>query len=222
MVDITKDEMRERLGNIDQIRNLLFGHKIQEYEQRFEQCEQSLEKVAREISVFETETRDRLDQLQDSLTTELRSAVDSLDKKLTYISMRNHEQTHQLQKELQSTAQKSSQSLESLNKALNKTLTEQTNVLKNDLIQTRNKLEQDMESIQEQVFATIQEELFSLKDSKVSRVDLADILFQLCVKIKDKDNEFVPDFQATTDNSKTSEFLLPEQQAALESNQGNQ
>ena len=216
MVDITKDEMRERLGNIDQIRDLLFGHKIREYEQRFEQCEQSLHKVAREISVFETETRDRLDQLQDSLTAELRSAVDSLDKKLTYLSMRTHEQTHQLQKELQSTAQKSSQSLESLNK----TLTEQTNFLKNDLIQTRDKLEQDMKSIQEQVFATIQEELFSLKDSKVSRVDLADILFQLCVKIKD--NEFVPNFPETTENGKTSEFLLPEQQATLESNQGNQ
>ena len=215
MVDITKDEMRERLGNIDQIRDLLFGHKIREYEQRFEQCEQSLNKVTRELSVFESETRDRLDQLQDSLTTELRSAVDSLEKKLTYLSMRTHEQTHQLQKELQSAAQKSSQSIESLNQ----TLTEQTKFLKNDLVQTRDKLEQDMKSFQEQVLATIQKELLSLKDSKVSRVDLADILFQLCVKVKD--NEFVPNFSETTENSTTSEFLLPEQQATVESNQGN-
>jgi hypothetical protein len=209
MVD--RDEMRERLGNIDQIRDLLFGHKIREYEQRFQECEQSLENITRELSLFETETRDRLDQLQESLTTELHSALDSLEKKLKYFSMTTNDQTHQLQKELQSTAQKSSQSIDSLHK----TFMGQTNFLKNDLMQTRDKLEQEMQSFREQIGEMIQQELISLRDNKVSRVDLADILFELCVKIKD--NEFVSNFPETPENNSTPGFFLPEQQTTLES-----
>lgn len=211
MVDITRDEMRERLGNIDQIRDLLFGNKLREYEQRFQQAEQRLDQVTRDLSVFESETRNRLDHLQESLTTELRSAVDSFEKRLKYLSMTTHEQTNQLQKEIQTTAHKSSQSIESLNKSL----TGETNFLKNDLDQTRNKLDQAMESLREQVFETIQQELLNLQDHKVSRVDLADILFELCVKIKG--NEFMADFQENTETSTNNNLFLPEQQATLES-----
>ena len=32
MAEITKEEMRERLGNIDQIRDIIFGAQLREYD----------------------------------------------------------------------------------------------------------------------------------------------------------------------------------------------
>jgi Na+/phosphate symporter len=81
MTDITKEQMRDRLGNIDQIRNLLFGEQLGEYSQRFQSYEDRFENIESELLSFQEETRNRLNQLQNSLTTEIRSAVDSIEKK---------------------------------------------------------------------------------------------------------------------------------------------
>ncbi|MDJ0599707.1 MAG: hypothetical protein QNJ37_12805 [Crocosphaera sp.] len=215
MAGITRDEMRDRLGNIEQVRDLLFGHKIREYEQRFQQCEQTIDKLTQELSVFERETRDRLDQLQDSLTTEIRSVINSLEKKLKYLSMTTQEQFHQLETSLDSTAKNSSHQIESLNQ----TVTEETNYLRNDLTQTKDKLEKSMQSLREQVFDIIKKESLTLKDHKVSRTELADLLFELCVKIKG--DEFAEDFPEHPEEPTSTELFLPEQQATLESEQNN-
>lgn len=216
MVDMTKGEMRDRLGNIDQIRDLLFGNKIREYDNRFQECEENINKLTKELSLFETETREHLDQLQDSLTTEIRSAVNSLEKKLKYLSMTTEERTNQLEKEINLTAKNSSQEIESLQTSL----TAETTFLKNDLAQTRDKLEKSMKSLREQVLETIEKELLILKDKKVSRADLADLLFELCVKIKG--NQLLGDFPENTEEKTTTEFFLPEQQATLESEEENE
>ncbi|EAZ90000.1 hypothetical protein [Crocosphaera chwakensis] len=211
MADITREEMRDRLGNIEQIRDLLFGNTIREYEKRFQQCEQNIGKLTRDFSLFETETRDRLDQIQDSLTTEIRSVASSLDKKLKYLSMTTHEQINQLEKELDSTAKNNSRSIESLNQ----NITGQTDLLRNDLVQTKDKLQKSMQSLREELFEIIQNELVNLKDNKVSRTDLADILFELCVKIKG--DEFVTEFPENTEQNSHTELFLLEQKASLES-----
>lgn len=37
MSEISREEMREKLGNIDQIRDIIFGSKQREYDSRIEQ-----------------------------------------------------------------------------------------------------------------------------------------------------------------------------------------
>jgi hypothetical protein len=39
MRDITQEEMRERMGNIDLIRDIIFGPKLQEYDNRIDKLE---------------------------------------------------------------------------------------------------------------------------------------------------------------------------------------
>ncbi|MGK7877352.1 MAG: hypothetical protein AB4426_29860 [Xenococcaceae cyanobacterium] len=199
MADITKEEMRERLGNIDQIRDLLFGHKIQEYDQRFEKCEERLEKIESELSGFQLEMCDHLTQLQDSLSTEIRSAVDSLEKKLKYLSLTTNEKTSKLQQKIDLTDEKNSHNIESLQK----TVTDQTTLLKNELSKTRDKLEEDIQALRNQAFEEIGKGLSNLKDAKVSRADLAEILFELCLKIKG--TEFVPDLKEAAENKVKTE-----------------
>jgi hypothetical protein len=205
MADITREEMRERLGNIDQIRDLLFGHKVREYEQQFESSDRRLEKLETEVSNFQVEMRDRIDRLQESLATEIRSGLDSLEKKLKYLSLTTHEQTSKLQEEITLTDRKLSHGVESLLKDVKS----QTSLFKEDLAQTKTKIASDFQDLKERVTEEVEKVFSNLKETKVSRADLADVLFEVCLKIKG--TEFVPSLKEATENQMKTDFVLPEQ-----------
>lgn len=208
MAEITKEQMRERLGNIDQIRDLLFGHKIREYEQSFEACDRRLDKLEAELSDFQSQMRTHLDRMQYALATEIRSAVDSLDKKLKYLSLNTHEETTKLQEDLKSIAQHNSQYIESLNK----NVATKISSIEDELSQTKDKLEEDIQILKTKVFEELEKGLSHLKETKLSRADLAELFFELCFKIKG--TEIIPQLQEASDNSDTqtqAEFLLLEQ-----------
>ena len=205
MVDISKEQMRERLGNIEQIRELLFGNKIKEYEQYFENYEHRLDKIQSELSEFQTEISDRFTKIQDSISKDIRAAVDSLEKKLKYLSLTTHEETSKLQQEIKLAGQKTSHDIDSLSK----TVTTKNNLLKDELSQTRDSLEKDIQNLKSQFFEELEKGLANFKEAKVSRNDLAEVLFELCLKVKGTD--FVPDLQEAAENQLQTDFLLPEQ-----------
>ncbi len=74
MSELTKEQMRERLGNIDQIRDIIVGSQLRDYDNRFQHIESDLVVLRQEI-------RDRVDQLRNGFSIELRAAIDSLEKK---------------------------------------------------------------------------------------------------------------------------------------------
>ena len=49
MAEITKEEMRERLGNIDQIRDIIFGAQLREYDNRFDKIDSDLSMMQRDM-----------------------------------------------------------------------------------------------------------------------------------------------------------------------------
>jgi len=89
--DISQDEMRDRLGNVDQIRDLLFGKQQRDYETRLNKLESSL-------SALQQEMRDRLNQLNDTLSTELRSTMYSLELRSTMYSLELRSTMYSLEK----------------------------------------------------------------------------------------------------------------------------
>ena len=208
MTNISKEEIRGRLGNIDQIRDLLFGDKIIEYEQRFAVQQQQIAKLQSEFSNFQLEMRDRLTQLQNSLSTEIRSAVDSLEKKLQYLNLTTHEETSKLQQQLKVAEITNNHNLESLQN----TVTNKTNFLQNELNKTQSQLEEDVQSLKKEVFEQLDNAFTSLKEGKVSRTDLAEVLFEICLKMKGTD--LVPALKETGDNHIDADFFVPEEESA--------
>lgn len=206
MTEITREEMRERLGNIDQIRNLLFGSILDEYEQRFASSLQQMKKLELELINFQSEVRDRFTQLQESLRSEIHSHSDSLEKKLKYLGLTTHEETSRLRQDLKLVDQKQTAGIESLQK----TVFDKTNALNNELFKTKQELEEDVQTLKNQVFEDIEQRFSDLETAKVSRSDLAEVLFELCLKIKGSD--FVPDLKEAADNQTQTDFLLPEQE----------
>jgi DNA anti-recombination protein RmuC len=203
MPDITKDDMRDRLGNIDQIRDLLFGQKIDDYERRFDQTTQRLNNLETQLTDFQEETRSQLSQLQSSFTKDIKAAVDALEKKLRYLTLTTQEDLVQLQQDLKKTDQALSQQLDGLNKGFNETTTS----ISEELAASRDKLTKDLQTLKSQVFEEIEKNVSSLTQGKVSRVDLAEFLFDLCLKVKGSE---VGDQESVTGGLKT-EYFLPEQ-----------
>jgi len=140
MAEISQEDMRARLGNIDQIRALLFGHKTEEYDELFEKHSERLDKLESELSQFKAEMGDRLEKLQASLSTEIRTAVDFLSKQLKYLSLTTHEETSKLDEEIQTAEKRNTLAFDELNKTLNV----QTNSLHNELEASKDKLEEEI------------------------------------------------------------------------------
>lgn len=199
MAELNKQDMRDRLGNVEQIREILFGTQLRDYEQR-------IEKLEADSAAMNQELRDRLDQMQSTLSGELKAITDSLEKKLKYLSLTTHDETTKLWQKLEQTSQKNYNILETLNK----TFTSKTASLREELTQTQEQFQTESQSLKVKIFEELEKCFSTLRDAKVSRVDLAEVLFELCIKVKG--TEFVPDLKEAMENHLQTDFLLPEEE----------
>ncbi len=211
MAEITKEEMRNRLGNITQLQELLFGEQIKEYDRKFEQTQKHIDKLESDINEVRLTLEERLVQLEKSLTKEIETAVDSLEKKLKYLSLTTQDETSKLKQELKQTSQTSYNNINSIQESLNS----QTNNLKTELVKTKEILDKDIQTLRQQLLEKIEKNLSELSEDKVSRGDLGEVLFELCLKVKGAD--FVPDLKEAANNGIKADFILPEEQGKEES-----
>lgn len=197
MVEITKEEMRERLGNIDQIRDIIFGAQLREYNNRFE-------KIESDITVMQQEMHDYAEQVKSVLSAELRSAIDSFEKKLKSLSLNSQEETAELRQQIERVNRKFSSSIE----ALDNSLDQQTSSLRDELLQSRDKLQEDVRSLRNQIFEELDRRFSMLREVKVSKDDMAEILFELGMRLKG--TEFVPQLREAADTNLYADVRLLE------------
>ncbi|MEG5139948.1 MULTISPECIES: hypothetical protein [unclassified Microcoleus] len=197
MAEITKEEMRERLGNIDQIRDIIFGAQLREYDNRFD-------KIDSEMSMMQQDMQARIEQVKTVLSAEMRAAVDSLEKKVKSLTSNTQEETTDLRQQIDRVNRKCSSTIEALDEAIDN----QTSSIRDELSQTRERLSEETRTLKTQVFEELDRRFSMLRDVKVSRDDMAEILFELGMRLKG--TEFVPELKGVTDNKLNNEFLLPE------------
>lgn len=197
MAEITKEEMRERLGNIDQIRDIIFGAQLREYDNRFD-------KIDSDLSMMQQDMQTRTEQIKTVLSGEMRAAVDSFEKKIKSITLNTQEESADLRQQIDRVNRKFSSSIEALDEAIDN----QTSSLRDELSQTRDRLSEESRTLKTQVFEELDRRFSMLRDVKVSRDDMAEILFELGMRLKG--TEFVPELKGVTDNKLNSDFLLPD------------
>ena len=197
--------MRKRLGNVSQLRDLLLGDKIEEYEASLLQHSQRLDALESSLIKFQSGVNERLNKMQDSLSKEINTAVDSLEKKIKYLSLTTHEENNKLKQEIEVKSRTAFQSID----VLQNNLRSETSYIKDELFQTRNSLGEDVQNLKQQVLEKLESNLSELTETKVSRTDLAEVLFELCLKVKGSD--FVPSLKEATESQVKAEFILPEE-----------
>ncbi len=197
MVEITKEEMRERLGNIDQIRDIIFGSQLRDYNTRFE-------KIESDITMMQQEMHDYAEQVKSVLSSELRSAIDSLEKKLKSLTLNSQEETAELRQQIERVNRKFSSSIE----ALDNSLDQQTGSLRDELLQSRDKLQEDVRHLRNQIFEELDRRFSMLREVKISKDDMAEILFELGMRLKG--TEFVPQLREAADTNLYTDVRLLE------------
>jgi archaellum component FlaC len=196
MAEITKEEMRERLGNIDQIRDIIFGSQLRDYNSRFE-------KIESDLALLQQDTQDRVEQLKTVLTSEIKSSVENLDKKIKTLTSNSLEELTDLRQQADRLNRKFSSSIEALDEALDN----QTNSLREELGQTRDQLQDEVRSLKSQVLEELERRFSLLTEVKISRDDMAEVLFEVGMRLKG--TEFIPTIQQAADE-KHGSFSLPE------------
>lgn len=182
MSEITKEEIRERMGNIDLIRDIIFGSKLQEYDHQ-------IDKLESHLSMLEKEIRDRTEQVKTECLSELRASVASLEEKIKDLSLTSQKDNIDVRQQIDRTYKNFSSSIETIDKAV----VSQTSSIRKELSETRDKLQEDTRSLKSQVFDELEKRFSLLTDAKVSRNDMADILFELGLRLKKA--EFSPELK---------------------------
>lgn len=211
MGEITQEEMRKRLGNVAQLQDLLFGEKTRHYDFQLEQYNQKIDRLESNLEAFQSIMDRRLNLMEDSLMQKINSAVDSLEKKIKYLSLTSQDETSKLKQEITSLEQLKGDEIKEIRNSFNS----QTKNLKTEIIQTKTILDRDIQAVKQQLSDKIAKNLSELTEGKVSRSDLAEVLFELCLKVKGTD--FIPDLTAAANNGVQADFILPNEKANNES-----
>jgi F0F1-type ATP synthase membrane subunit b/b' len=179
-------DKREKSGNMDQIRELMFGAQIREYNIRFD-------KLDSELSTLSQDMHKRIDEVNNTLSDALHTAIESLNKEIKSLALTNQEERADLQQKIERIDGKFTNRFESLSEETDKS----TNNFHKELSQTRGKLQQEIQDLRTKVFDELQKRLSSLGEAKVSKDSMAEILFEVGMKLKG--TELISDLQEMVD-----------------------
>ena len=207
MNELTKEGMRQRLGNIDQLQELLFGEQIDEYDRKLEEHNQRLNRLETNTAKFQSTITERIEQLENKLLERIDSVANSSETKIKYVNLKTQEEQQKIQQQLNSVSQHSYKNIDFLQDSLNTNV----NNLKSEIVRSKSALDRDLQLLKDQIADKLEYNLDKLSNNKVSRDDLAEVLFELCLKLKRSDiNLELPDELSEGDNRIKSDLMLPE------------
>lgn len=186
MNQLKKEEIYDKLGNIDQIRDIIFGSQLRDYNTRFDKLESDL-------ANFRQELIDRIQEVKTTNVSELRSALDTVDKRIKALQLTGDEERNELRQTIDRTHRKSTSNFEKLSEDLEAT----TGILRDNLTESKAKLQDDIRGLRNYVQEELERRLSAIGNIKVSRDDMAEILFELGMRLKG--TEFVPELEEATD-----------------------
>jgi uncharacterized phage infection (PIP) family protein YhgE len=182
----TKEDIRERLGNVDQIRDIIFGTQVRDYDNRFT-------KIESDISKLQQEMRSGMEQLKNSFSVELKTAVETLDKKLKSLTLNTQEETTDLRSSVDRLNRKFTTSIQTLDEALDG----QTNSIREELSESKKQLQEETNVLRDLMLEELERHFSDLRENKVSRDDMAETLFALGMRMKG--TELIPKLQEAVD-----------------------
>ncbi len=205
MNEITKAEMRKRLGNITQLQDLLFGEQINQYNHQLEQYNQRLNHLEANLQKFQLVIEERMVQLENKLLHKISLTDNSLERKIKYVNLTDQENHSKMQQELDALSQHSYENLDFLQNSLNA----KVHSLKAEIAQSKSACDHDLQLLKQQIFDKLESNLAELSTNKVSRSDLAEVLFELCLKLKGTDANLELPESTADEKADKSEFDTP-------------
>lgn len=162
----------DAVGNVDQIRDILFGTQMRDYERRFARLE---ERMSKDLAQLREDTRKQFDALESYA----RGEIESLSERLSAE-----------QKDRASRDEQLGAALEELLKAfkarageLDEKLTRAAKDLRQQLLAQSKSLSGEIHSTHKELSASLEREADELRSTKVDRAKLSEILSQMALHL---------------------------------------
>lgn len=194
-------DFQEQFANIDQIRKILFGDQMSEYEVRLDQLEETL-------SDIQTKLDERVSTLQATLSADLQGAVEGLERLIKSQGLQEARERTDILNKVEQVNRRLSSGIGELDEAIHQDL----GTLQDDLLSSRQKLYSELKKLEGKVSAELEKSTSTLTEGKLARGDLAEMFFELGLKLNSV-NE-VADGADSTATGQRTEYLLPESSEA--------
>jgi len=184
MNETTKAEIRSKLGNISLLRELLLGDQIEAYNYQLEEYRLKIESLEENLQESQQAIEKRMTQLEEKLLGKIESVSQDLENSNRYRSLRIQAEQNSLQQKVLALSQYSHESIDLLHQSFN----QKTGRLKIDIAQSKIDLDRDLSLFKQELLTKLESSLSELTTAKISRSDLAEILFELCLNLKGQEN----------------------------------
>ncbi len=159
-------------GNIDKVRDILFGGQMRDYERRFIKLE---ERLLQETSELKDEVRKRLAALEQFMKQEAASLAERIKTE--------HEERTDATKDLAREQRESAKAFEKKAGALDDSIGKAQRELRQQLLELQQRMSDEMRQKVDDVLARLTQEANELRNDKTDRAALASLLTEMALRL---------------------------------------
>lgn len=164
------------LGNLEKVRDILFGAQMRDYDRRFARLE---ERMLKEVSDAREDTRRRFDQLENFFKQE----IAALGERLRSENAQRTQTTEDITRELRDTSRAINQKITQLDEQSSQANRE----LRQQLLDQSKSLSDEIRQKYEELTAALTREARELRSDKADRTALSNLFTELAMRLN---NEF--------------------------------
>jgi hypothetical protein len=159
-------------GNIDKVRDILFGGQMRDYERRFNRLD---ERLAQETAALREEVRNRLAALEQFMRKETESLADRIRTE--------QEERNDATKELSREARESAKALEKKTGQLDDQIGRAPREARQELLELHQRMSDELRARTDEVLARLSRESAELRSEKTDRATLAGLLTEMAMRL---------------------------------------
>jgi hypothetical protein len=162
-------------GNIDKVRDILFGGQMRDYERRFQRLEGRL---TQEIAELKDDVRKRLAALEQFMKQEAASLADRISTE--------HDERTSATKDLSREARESAMAFEKKTGQLDDQIGRVQRELRQQVLELQQRMSDDLREKVDDVLARLTREASELRSDKTDRATLASLLTEMAMRLNNE------------------------------------
>lgn len=163
-------------NNVDQIRDLIFGNQIKDFEAQFNTLNETLKVMESRMSKAFSESHSKLQK-------ETERSLEVLEKKIDNLASSTQRERTKLKELIDTTDENLHEQLTNQKDEFNTKL----KIFKENVSDDSKKMAENMKAMQSEIQATLNKGLSGLSDDKLSRDSMAQMLLDVAMKIQGTD-----------------------------------
>jgi len=163
-----------QLGNMDQVRELMFGPQIRKFEEELIKLNDSMNQISKELN-------QKIVALEKKISAEHESSVQLLEQKIKTVSNALQDESIELKEQLVRNERKANSTLDDVQQVFES----QLEAMKHENSKNKEELHSELQELENSIVKLIHEQEDAIDNAKVSKDNLSSMLFDLAIKVKD-------------------------------------